>query len=72
VWTNSPGCRSQTCADHHGEQRVAGDVERHAEEQIRAALVELAAQFAAIDEELKQAVAGRQGHLVDARAHSRR
>jgi hypothetical protein len=52
---------------HHGEQGVAGDVEGHAEEEIGAALVQLAAQLAAIDKELKQAVAGWKGHLLDVR-----
>ena len=52
--------------DHDGEQRVAGDVEGDSEEEIGAALVELAGKFAAlgIDVELEEAVAGRQGHEV--------
>ena len=33
--------------DHHGQQRVGGDVERHAEEDIGGALIELAGQPAA-------------------------
>ena len=49
---------------HVGEQRVGGDVERHAEEDIAAALVELAAQPAVSHVELEQAVAGGQRHLV--------
>ena len=51
--------------DHQREQRVAGDVERHAEKNIRAALVKLAAQFALLHVKLKQRVARRQRHLLD-------
>src|SRR5690625_6236790 len=35
--------------DHVRQQRVAGDVERHPEEQVGAALVELAGQLAVMD-----------------------
>ena len=49
---------------HHGEQRIAGDVERHAEENVRAALVELARELAVRHVELEEGVAGRQRHLV--------
>ena len=51
--------------NHQREQRVAGDVERHAEKQIRAALIKLAAQLAVADVKLKQAMAGRERHLLD-------
>lgn len=50
---------------HQRQQRVGGDVERDPEEGVGAALVELARQLAVGDVELKQAVAGRQGHAVD-------
>jgi len=50
---------------HHGEQRVGGDVERHTQKQIRAALIQLAAQLAFVGVKLKQNVARRQGHLVE-------
>ena len=56
---------------HHRQQRVRGDVERHAEEHVGTALVKLAAELAlaasthAAHIELEQAVARRQGHLVD-------
>ena len=51
--------------DHVRKKRVARDIERHAEEQIRAALVELAAQFAVpADVKLKQRVARRERHFV--------
>ena len=51
--------------DHPREQRVAGDVEGHAEKQIRTALVKLAAQFTVLHKKLKQRVARRQRHLLD-------
>src|SRR3712207_9183757 len=38
------GGQAHLVGDHAGEQRVAGDVERHAEEHVGAALVELAGQ----------------------------
>ena len=40
------GLQAADLRDHQREQRVAGDVERHAQENIRAALVKLAAQLA--------------------------
>src|SRR5688572_24682392 len=49
---------------HQGERGVGGDVEWHAEEQIRASLIELAAQFPVLDEKLKQGVTGREGHEI--------
>ena len=49
---------------HQREQRVAGDVERHAEENIRAALVKLAAQLAVAHVKLEQRVARRQRHAA--------
>ncbi|GMA20152.1 hypothetical protein GCM10025862_21730 [Arsenicicoccus piscis] len=51
--------------DHHGEQRVGRDVERHAEEDVGAALVELAGQPPVRDVELEHRVARWQRHLVD-------
>ena len=50
---------------HHGQQGVRGDVERDAQENIGAALIELAGELAVGDVKLEQAMAGRQGHLVD-------
>src|ERR1700683_445402 len=35
---------------HAGEERVGGDIERHAEEEVGAALVKLATEFAVEDE----------------------
>src|SRR5690606_37973094 len=48
--------------DHFGEQGVGSDVERHAEEDVGAALVELAREPAAGDMELKERVAGSERH----------
>ena len=42
------GLQAADLRDHQREQRVARDVERHAEKNIRAALVKLAAQFAVV------------------------
>ena len=50
---------------HVGQQRVAGDVERHAEEEVGAALVELQVEPARRDLGLEQAMAGRQRHPLD-------
>ena len=60
---NSPGCRPVTCAIIMREQRVAGDVEGHAQEDVGRALVELAGEPAVGDVELEQAVAGCQRHV---------
>ncbi len=56
---------------HVGQQRVAGDVEGHAQEDVGAALVQLAAQPAPLSGglrrchvELEERVAGHEGHLV--------
>jgi hypothetical protein len=68
VWTNSPGFEPGHLRHHHGQQRVGGDVERHAEEDVGRALVELAGQPAVGDVELEQAVAGRQRHLLSTSA----
>ena len=51
--------------DHAGEECIRRDVERDAEEEVGAALVKLATQFAIEDEELEEGVAGRQRHGVD-------
>src|SRR4051812_44068577 len=52
-------------SDHVRQQRVARDVERHTEEEVGAALVELAGQPAVGDVELEEGVARRQRHLWD-------
>ena len=53
--------------DEMGEQRVARDIERHAEENIRRSLVKLAGKLAFHDIELEQAMAGRELHPLDFR-----
>jgi hypothetical protein len=51
---------------HHLQQeRIGSDIERHAQENVGAALVELAGKPPIGYVELKQAMAWRQGHLVD-------
>ena len=55
---------SADLSNHHCQQCVGGNVERHAEEGVRAALVELAGKLAVGHVELEEAVAGRKGHLV--------
>lgn len=51
---------------HHGKEGVGGDVEGDTEEDIGAALVELAGEVAvAIDVELEEGVAGGEGHFMD-------
>src|SRR5260370_316165 len=45
--------------DHHGEQGIGGDVEGDAEENVSAALIKLATEFAVLHEELEERVAGR-------------
>src|SRR5690606_10614362 len=49
---------------HVGQQGIAGEVERHAEEKVGAALVELAAQGAVGDVELEERMTRRQCHPV--------
>ena len=58
------GFQSANLRHHPGEQGIAGKVERHAEEQIRTALIKLAAQLSIDHVELKQRVTRRQPHLV--------
>ena len=50
---------------HAGQQRVGGDVERHAQEHVRGPLVQLAGQLAVGDVELEERVAGRQRHVLE-------
>src|SRR5689334_19170892 len=51
--------------DHHREQRVGGDVEGHAEEDVRAPLVELAGELAVGHVELEERVARGERHARD-------
>lgn len=48
--------------DHVGQQRIAGDVERHTEEHVRTPLVQLARQLAVDHVELEECVARHQRH----------
>jgi hypothetical protein len=50
---------------HHREQRIRGDVEGHAEEDVGAALVELAGEPPLGHVELEEGVAGRERHARD-------
>jgi hypothetical protein len=59
------GLKTRDLRDHRRQQGVARDVERHAEEHVGGALVELARQPSVRDVELEQAVAGRQRHPVE-------
>ena len=54
-------------SDHDGEESVAGDVERNPQPHVGRSLVELTGQLTLGHVELDQAVAGRQGHLVQVR-----
>ena len=57
------GAQVANMRGHFREQGVGGNVKRHAQKHIGAALVELAGEFAARDIKLKQSVARRQRHL---------
>ena len=58
------GLEPRHLRDHHREQGVRCDVERHPEEDVRAALVELAGEPSFRHVELEQEMAWRQGHAV--------
>src|SRR3954470_7677025 len=49
---------------HHREQRVGCNVERHSKKQVRAALIQLAAQLAFQHVKLKKRMTGSQCHLI--------
>ena len=51
--------------NHQRQQRVGGDVERHAEEDVGRALIELAGEPTLGDVKLEQTVTRRQRHLLD-------
>ncbi len=58
-----PGLQVADLGHHHGQQGVRGDVERHSQEYISAALVELAGEFTGTGNvKLEKAVAGWKGH----------
>src|ERR1700722_1971708 len=60
-----PDSQTSLRSHHVREQRVACDVERHTEEKVGAALVELAGQPPVGDVELEERMAWRQSHLRD-------
>ena len=60
--------QSSHMGDHHEQQGIGRDVERHAQEQVGTALIQLQTQFTLSHIELEQRVARRQfhrGHLSD-------
>ena len=59
------GAQSAHLRYHQREERVTGDIERDAEEEIGAALVKLAAQLSLAHVKLEKGVAGRKGHFFD-------
>ena len=59
------GLKTADLGDHEREERVGGDIKGHAEEEIGAALVELATEFAVLNIELKKCMAWREGHEVE-------
>ena len=61
------GLQPANLRHHHRQQGVGGDVEGHAEENVRAALVELARELSVVGVELEHRVARRQRHLIDIR-----
>ncbi len=56
------GLESADLCDHEHEEGVGGDIEGHAEEEIGAALVELATEFTVLNIKLKQRMAWSEGH----------
>ena len=67
MWMKWRGTSSHSCAIIDMQQRVARDVERHAEREVGGALIELAIEPAIVDVELEQRVTRRQLHLRDVR-----
>ena len=51
--------------DHHGEQCIRRNVERHPKEGVGAALIQLAIQLALGNMKLEQTMTRRQGHVVN-------
>ena len=56
--------QARLLGEHVGQQRVAGDVEGHAQEHVGAALIELAGELPISHVQLEQQVAGWQGHVL--------
>ncbi len=59
------GLEAADLRDHEGEKRIGGDIEGHAEEEVCAALVELATEFAILNIELKQRMTWCEGHEME-------
>ena len=59
------GLQSRDLSDHHGQQSIGRDIERHTQKDIATALVKLTRQFAVGHIELEQAMTRRQCHLID-------
>ena len=58
------GLQARHLCHHHEQQGIGGDVERHAQEGVGAALVELQAEPSVGHIELEEHVAGREVHAV--------
>ena len=67
-----PGPQPARLGHHHRQQRIGGDVERHAEKRVGTPLIQLARQPPPGHVELEQHMARRQGHLLDLRDVPRR
>ena len=50
---------------HHGEERIRSDIERHTEEDVGRALIELAAETPVCNIELEETMARRQSHILN-------
>ena len=61
------GHKPRDLRNHHRQECIRRDVERDAEERIRAPLVKLTGKLALRDIKLKKAVTGRKRHLIDFR-----
>ena len=59
------GLQSGHLCHHHGQKGVGGDVERHPQEGVGAALVELQRKFTLSHIELKEGMAGGEVHIVE-------
>ena len=60
-----PRLKAGHLGHHHRQQRIAGDVERHAKKDVRRPLVKLTTEPAVSHVKLEQGVARRQRHLVN-------
>src|SRR5437870_836087 len=58
------GFETADLGHHHRQHRIRGNVERDAQKQVCAALIELATQLAFVDEKLEEGMAWRQRHFI--------